>query len=127
MDPLTARPDHLFMNVLRASLMAGIPVGLVFAAYGLATHPISASETWMASLGSMLLAPVFVLIAGVVLLPILHLLRRFGYAGPLTVYALSITVALVLMSSDLRAGLLGFALALPACFVFCRHTYGSGA
>lgn len=121
MDLLTARPENLLANVLRAGLMAGIPVGLVFAAYGLATHPIAAPDTWTASLGSVLLAPVFVLIAGVLLLPILVLLRRAGYAGPLFVYALSTIFGLVLLSSDLRAGLLGFALALPTSFVFCRY------
>lgn len=127
MDLLTARPEHLFVNVLRASLMTGAPVGLVFAAYGLATHPIAAPDTWTASLGSVLLAPVFILIAGVVLLPILYLLRRVGYAGPVTVYALSTIFSVVLLSSDVRAGLLGFVLALPASFVFCRYAYGSGA
>lgn len=123
MDLLTARPEKLFGNVALASLVAGVPVGLVFAAVGLATHPPADSATWSASLGSVLLAPVLVFLAGLVLLPILYALRRFGCAGPAVVYALSILFSLALMGGDARAGLVGFALTLPASFVFCRCAY----
>lgn len=123
MDLLTARPEKLFGNVALASLVAGVPVGLVFAAVGLATHPLADSATWSASLGSVLLAPVLAFLAGLVLLPILYALRRFGFAGPAVVYGLSVLFSLTLMGSDVRAGLVAFALALPASFVFCRFAY----
>jgi hypothetical protein len=126
MDILTARPEKLFGNVALASVMAGLPIGLVFAIAGLVTQPLLLPATWTAGLGSVVLAPVFVFIAGMVLLPVLYALRRAGYAGPFFVYALSTLFSLVLMSSDLRAGLLGFALSLPASFVFCRYAYTPG-
>lgn len=125
MDILTARPERLFGNVALASLMAGLPAGLVFAIAGLVTQPLLSSATWIASFGSVLLAPVLVFIAGLVLLPVLYALRKAGYAGPLSVYALSTLLSLVLMSSDVRAGLLGLVLSLPASFVFCRYAYRS--
>ncbi|GMV29127.1 MAG: hypothetical protein AMXMBFR59_12520 [Rhodanobacteraceae bacterium] len=123
MEMLTARPDNLLGNVALASLVAGVPVGLVFAAVGLATHPLGDSGTWSASLGSVLLAPALVLLAGLALLPVLYALGKVGYAGPAVVYALSILFSLVLTASDVRAGLVGFALSLPASFVFCRLAY----
>lgn len=123
MEMLTARPENMFGNVALASVVAGIPVGLLFAVIGLATHPIAALDTWKASLGSVLLAPVFILVAGLIMLPVLYGLRRLGYAGPLVVWALSGLFSIVLMSSDVRAGLLGLMLAMPASYVFCRYAY----
>ncbi|WP_386066085.1 hypothetical protein ACFJIW_16265 [Tahibacter sp. UC22_41] len=126
MDILTARPERLLGNVALASLMAGLPVGLIFAIAGLATQPLLSSATWSAGFGSLLLAPVLVFIAGLILLPVLYALRKVGYAGPLSVYVLSTLFSLVLMSNDMRAGLLGLVLSLPASFVFCRYAYRSG-
>lgn len=123
MDLLTARPQNLLGNVALASALAGVPVGLVFAIVGLATHPLTERATWTAGVGSVLLAPVLVFVAGVLLLPILWALRKLGFAGPLFVYALSVLFSLVLMGSDVRAGILGLLLSLPASFVFCRCAY----
>ncbi len=123
MDLLTARPEKLFGSVAFASVAASVPVGLLFALYGLATHPFASPDTWKASLGSVLLAPVLIFVAGVLLLPILFLLRRVGYAGPFCVYALSSLCSVVVLGSDAGAGLLSLALSLPASYVLCRHAY----
>jgi hypothetical protein len=125
MDIFTARPERIIGNVALASLVAGIPVGIVLALLGALQSPDLSAIQWLAGLGSgALLGPVLIFIAGFMLIaPLLHGLRRFGYGGPLFVYAMAAIFSLTVMASDLRSGIVSLVLSIPAAWIFCRHAY----
>jgi hypothetical protein len=125
MSIFTARPERIIGNIALASLVAGIPAGIILALLGgLQSRDLSAMQ-WLGGIGGgALLGPVLVFIAGCLLIaPLLHGLRNFGYGGPVFVYAIAIISSLAAMASDLRAGIASLVLSIPAAWVFCRRAY----
>lgn len=125
MSIFTSRPERIVGNIALASLVAGIPAGLVLSLLGaLQSRNLSAIQ-WLGGLGSgALLGPALIFIAGFVLIaPVLHGLRSLGYGGPAFVYAMAAIFSLTAMASDLRSGIASLILSIPAAWIFCRHAY----
>lgn len=126
MDIFTAPPERIFGNVALASLVAGIPAGIVLSLLGAIASPGNLSPMeWLSATGEgLLLGPTFTFIGGsIFIVPTLYTLRYIDYAGPFFVYAISVIISLVMMSDGIRAGLATLLLSLPASYVFCRQAY----
>jgi hypothetical protein len=127
MDIFTARPRRILGNVALASLLAGVPAGVVMTVVGGLT---SASGTaswldWAQEIGiGMMLGPFFVFVGGVFLLaPTLSVFRYLGCAGPFFVYAISATASLFAMGEGAQFGVGVAVFSLSASYVFCRWAY----
>lgn len=126
MDQFTARPHHIIGNIALASLIAGAPVGAVFAALGGNMQPGAHTPwEWMHGVGSGALQGIcFDFVAGILIIaPALAVLRRFGYGGPIFVYAISVVLGLTALADNLRFGLVVLAFAVTASTVFCARAY----
>lgn len=126
MNTFSARPEKITGNVALASLIAGIPLGLLISAIGAFRHAsglFGVALVESIALGA-LIAPVGLFLCGlIVITPVLTLLRRFGFGGPFFVYAISITLAVPFFANGLLPGLAALALALTASYAFCRSAY----
>ena len=126
MDTFSARPEKIIGNVALASLLAGLPLGLLISAVAAIRYQAQYAGIEIVkniALGAVV-APVFIFVFGlVVIAPLLTLLRHFGYGGPFFVYAISIGLAVPFLSNGVLSGLAAISMALAASYVFCRFAY----
>jgi len=126
MDTFSARPERIIGNVALASLLAGIPLGLLISSIAAFLHPshLSAMELVKGIALGAVVGPVYIFLCGLfVIAPALALLRHFGFGGPFFVYAISIALAVPFFANGLLPGLAVVALALSASYAFCRFAY----
>lgn len=126
MDTFSARPEKIIGNVALASLLAGLPLGLLISAVAAIRYQAQYAGIEIVkniALGAVV-APVFIFVFGlVVIAPLLTLLRHLGYGGPFFVYAISIGLAVPFLSNGVLSGLAAISMALAASYVFCRFAY----
>jgi hypothetical protein len=65
----------------------------------------------------------YVFVCGIIIAPLLAVLRRFGYGGPFFVYAASIATVLPFFSNGFLPGLAVLVMASAASYAFCRFAY----
>ena len=122
----TTTPWTLIGNVALASLLAGLPLGLLISAVAAIRYQAQYAGIEIVkniALGAVV-APVFIFVFGlVVIAPLLTLLRHLGYGGPFFVYAISIGLAVPFLSNGVLSGLAAISMALAASYVFCRFAY----
>ncbi|MBB1061370.1 hypothetical protein [Marilutibacter spongiae] len=126
MEGFTARPERIIGNIALASLLAGLPVGLMFSLWaGMQAWARTPLPVWLREVGGgALMCAAVTFLAGLVLVaPSLWLLRRFGLGGPFFVHAVAVLASLAMMADQPRMGLAALALAVPASLVFCRYAY----
>ncbi|MEO7757566.1 MAG: hypothetical protein ABIS07_13380 [Dokdonella sp.] len=113
-------------NIAVASLMAGVPIGAALAILGIVSEPAGHSliETLKGIGSGALLCPAVLFIVGmIVVAPIVAGLRHVGYAGPFSVYSVSVLFGLIAMADDVRFGTIAMVVGLVASHVFCRYAY----
>jgi hypothetical protein len=127
---ITDRPERIFGNVALASLMTGVPIGIMFAIAYLVSGLEGASfASASKEIAACLLGPTFLifLIGGIGLGLPLWLLRRIGMAGPAIAFGICAALGLAFaIGIDRPAVALGVIATSIACgVVFCRLTYAS--
>jgi hypothetical protein len=126
MDTFSARPENIIGNVALASLLAGMPLGLLLSAVAAIFYQDQYSGIEIVkniALGA-IVGPVYVFVCGLVIVaPLLALLRLLGYGGPFFVYAISIAIGVPFLSNGVLSGLAVISMAVAASYVFCRFAY----
>jgi hypothetical protein len=126
METITARPHRIVGNIALASLIAGVPIGIVLSILGAVLEPAGHSvieKLEGIGSGALLCAAVVFVVGLIVVAPIVAGLRYLGYAGPFSVYAISAVFGLVCMSGNVRFGLAALVTGLAASHVFNRYAY----
>ena len=130
MEMITASPQRIVGNIALASVMAGVPIGIVLSILGIVLEPAGHSvieKLEGIGSGALLCAAVVFVVGLVVVAPIIAGLRHLGCAGPFSVYAISAVFGLVCMSTDVRFGLVALVTGLAVSHVFNRYAYADAA
>ncbi|WLQ16210.1 DUF695 domain-containing protein [Hahella aquimaris] len=125
----TGRPTHIIGSVAIASLTVGAVGGAaLFGVAGIASPVTFSLGDWFPQLAEGALMGIFILFGmGIfVLTPLLLILRFFGYAGPFSVYAISLLFSILFMLDEPVLGVVGLTLSIPAAYIFCRYAYVRG-
>ncbi|MEO7324596.1 MAG: hypothetical protein ABIW82_07185 [Dokdonella sp.] len=130
MEIFTARPQRIVGNIAVASLIAGVPMGVALAILGIVSEPAGHSliETLKGICSGALLCPAVLFVVGmIVVAPIVAGLRHVGYAGPFSIYSISLVFGLIAIADDVRFGTIALVVSLVASHVFCRYAYRDAA
>lgn len=124
MEAFAAPPEKIVGDFAFASLIAGVPIGVVLSIPGVLSEPWSHStiealeETGS---GALLFRAGLFIVGMIVVATIVAGRRHIGYAGPFSVYSISRVFALIATSDDRRFGTGALVIELAASHLSCRY------